>query len=125
MNAYFFIGAFVAGVALGSYAGLKVGDVRLQEYKNTQQAKVIEKIDVQTVVIETEVEKEVEKVIWRDRYIDRVRPIIKEVSVPLLSCPLPADAVSVWNRTAECALRPSQASCNSDAGVRGTGAPAE
>lgn len=101
-------------------AGLKVGSNQLKAYKANQTEKVVEKIVKQTEVIEKVVEVEVEKVVYRDRYIDRIRTVVEKVSTPLLSCPLPADAVRVWNDIAECALRPSESTCNADAALSGT-----
>lgn len=118
-----YIAIFVVGTALGALAGLKIGNDRLVNYKANQTEKVVTVIDKQTEVIEKVVEKEVEKVVYRDKYIDRVRTVIQTVSEPLRSCPVTPDAVRLWNNVAECALRPSETTCNADAALSGTGTP--
>lgn len=114
-----YLAVFVVGTALGALAGLKIGNDRLVNYKANQVEKVVTVIEKQTEVIEKVVEKEVEKVVYRDKYIDRVRTVVETVSAPLLSCPLPAPAVRLWNDFAECSLRPTEASCNPDAALSG------
>lgn len=91
------------------------------ENKAQQTTAVAEKKDEQ-VQIRTVVEtKEVEKVVYRDRYIDRVVKQVEYVAKELKTCPVSVDAVRLWNQTAQCALHPGPSECPSDDAVSGTG----
>lgn len=50
----------------------------------------------------------------REEFIGYTIKEIRHVTAPLASCALPADAIRLFNRAAECARSDSPASCGSD-----------
>lgn len=54
-----------------------------------------------------------EVTVYKDRYFHTKEKEIEKVSEPMGSCPIPDDAVRVWNEAADCATGDSQALCGS------------
>ena len=105
-------------IAFGCYKyGFHQGE---KEWKEKAEAAVNDKKIAETVVVQQEVIKEVEKVVYRDKFIYKTQKEVEYVTQTLVSCPVSIDAVRLWNKTRDCALHPDQASCTVDGEVPGT-----
>lgn len=66
-------------------------------------------------------ERIVTQTVYRDRYITKTAKEIERVTQPLASCPVPADAVRLFNDAARCAREDRPASCGADDDLSGAG----
>lgn len=53
------------------------------------------------------------EIVYKDRYFHTKEKEIEKVSLPMAHCPVPDDAVRLWNEAADCATGNPQALCGS------------
>ena len=112
----------VLGLLVGHHYGGLAAEKELSDFKRDNIAEVIEKIVVQEKIVNVVETKEVEKVVYRDKFLTKIEKVVEYVTEPLRQCIVPVDAVRLWNDARACALLADGASCTADYAVPDTSA---
>lgn len=105
--------ASVVFVSLKIYEfGFERGVVNGQEIERKAQADATQKRkDDQEKNDEAVGVKIQEKIVYRDRYITKIKKEVEYVAAPLAECVMPDAAVRLWNESSRCILEPSSPGC--------------
>lgn len=52
-----------------------------------------------------------EKIVYRDRYVTKIKKEVEYVTAPMAECVMPDAAVRLWNDSSRCLLDPKAAGC--------------
>lgn len=103
----------VALLAFGIYkVGYAIGGAQKEaELAKEQASAVLKKFNENAERIFEAATKTQTEIVYKEKYFHTKEKEIEKVIVPLESCPLPDDAIRLWNEAATCALGDSEAEC--------------